>query len=394
MKILVIANKSPFPVIDGGCFAMSVFLKNLQAIEEIEQIDYFMLSTHKHPFSREAVPTDFNLKTNFQSFEIDTKLYAKSALKHLIQKKSYNLSRFYDSAVTIKIESLIHENQYDCIIFESLFPLVYLETIRKVTKAKCVLRAHNIEYEIWDDLQLNEGNPLKKWYLNQLVKALKKEEIAYYKQLDLILSISNDDIQKIEKICSTPTRFIPVSIEKTSCKTDYSSNTLCFIGAFNWEPNIEAINWFLADLNPLIQLSIPIKVEIAGKDGASVFKNMNDNFNSVHFKGFVENPIDFLKSNGVFIAPMKSGSGVKIKVLEAMSIGLPCVLTPKAAEGLNLPSNYPICKTNQDFIKTCIELASNQNKREELGKLGYAFIQSNFGFESVVGQLRASLIEN
>ena len=99
MKALVIANKSPFPIIDGGCFAMNVFLKNLQAITEIKQIDYFILSTHKHPFSKEEIPTDLKEKTEFYSVEIDTKLYAKGALKHLIQRKSYNLSRFFDSTV-------------------------------------------------------------------------------------------------------------------------------------------------------------------------------------------------------------------------------------------------------------------------------------------------------
>ena len=390
MKALVIANKSPFPIIDGGCFAMNVFLKNLQAITEIKQIDYFILSTHKHPFSKEEIPTDLKEKTEFYSVEIDTKLYAKGALKHLIQRKSYNLSRFFDSTVAQIIEALIQENQYEIIIFESLFPLVYLESIRKTSKAKCILRAHNIEFEIWDDLQLNEGNPLKKWYLNELVKALKKEEIAYYKQLDLILSLSNDDIQKIQKTCSTPTRFIPVSIEKTTCKKDYSSNSLCFIGSYNWEPNREAINWFLKDLKPTIQQSIPVKIEIAGKDGEIIFNNYATT--SVLFNGFVENPGDFLKSNGIFIAPIKSGSGVKIKVLEAMSNGLPCVLTPKAAEGLNLPSSYPICETEDAFVTLCIDLAKDASKREKLGKLGFEFIQSNFGFEGIVEKLKDSLV--
>jgi len=389
MKTLVIANKSPFPVIDGGCFAMNMFLKNLQAIPEIKQIDYLILSTHKHPFSKEAIPTDFEEKTKFLSVEIDTKLKVKSALKQLIQGKSYNLSRFFDNSVAQKIEALIQENNYDCIIFESLFPLVYLDSIRKISKAKCVLRAHNIEHEIWEDLQLNEGNPIKKWYLNQLVKTLKKEEIAYLKKVDLVLSLSNDDISKIEKIGSTPIRFIPVSIEKTTCKTDYSSNSLCFIGSYNWEPNIEAINWFLNDLNPLIQHSIPVKVEIAGKDGEKVFNYAASPL--VNFKGFVESTSEFLKSNGIFIAPMKSGSGVKIKVLEAMSNGLPCVLTPKAAEGLNLLKSYPICKTEQDFINECIDLATNLEKREQLGKLGFEFIQDNFGFENVVYKLKNSL---
>jgi hypothetical protein len=116
MKTLVIASKSPFPVIDGGCFAMNMFLKNLQAIPEIEQIDYLILSTYKHPFSKEAIPTDCEVKTKFYSVEIDTKLKVKSALKKLIQGKSYNLSRFFENSVAEKLEALILENKYDCII--------------------------------------------------------------------------------------------------------------------------------------------------------------------------------------------------------------------------------------------------------------------------------------
>ena len=164
---------------------------------------------------------------------------------------------------------------------------------------------------------------------------------------------------------------------------------MCFIGSYNWEPNREAINWFLKDLNPTIQQSIPVKIEIAGKDGSSVFKDLATS--SVEFKGFVESPSEFLKSNGIFIAPMKSGSGVKIKVLEAMSNGLPCVLTPKAAEGLNLPPTYPICETEDAFITLCINLAKDSVKREKLGKLGFEFIESNFGFEGVVEKLKDSL---
>jgi len=385
MKTLVIAHKSPFPVIDGGCFAMNVFLKNLQAIEKISQIDYLILSTHKHPFEKEDIPKEITKKVVFHRAIIDTKLYALSALKHLIQGKSYNLSRFYDKTVVVKLEALIQQNKYEYIFFESLFTLVYLKDIRKISLATCVLRAHNIEFEIWDSLRFNENRKLKKWYLSQLVQTLKKEEITHFGNLDLILSLSNDDIQAIEKISSTPTRFIPVSIEKTKCKTDYSNASFCFIGAFNWEPNLEAMNWFLNDLNPLIQQSISIRTEIAGKNSKKINYTKNDS--KVGFMGFVKSSSEFLQSNGIFIAPLKSGSGVKIKVLEAMSNGLPCVLTPKAAEGLNLPKEYPICENSEAFISECIELAQNEHKRAYLGKLGYEFIQSQFTFESVVNEL-------
>ena len=55
MNVLILSHKPPFPIIDGGCFAMTQFLKNISSIETIEQIEYFSIHTHKHPL----IPEDF-----------------------------------------------------------------------------------------------------------------------------------------------------------------------------------------------------------------------------------------------------------------------------------------------------------------------------------------------
>jgi glycosyltransferase involved in cell wall biosynthesis len=388
MKVLVIAHKPPYPVIDGGCFASSKFLKNLLLIDKIESIDYFSLSTHKHPFDSQKFPSEIRSKVSLHGAEIDTKLKPLSAFVHLIQNKSYNLSRFFQQEVENEILKIANKKNIDTVIFDGLAAAVYLKTIKKL-KLKCILRAHNIEFEIWNSLKNNTTNPLKKWYLNQLTKSLQREEIEIFNDLDLILTLSHDDLKQCRELTKTKACIVPVSIESETPKTDYSSADLCFLGAFNWEPNSEAITWFLNSIYPKIKEKTDVKIHIAGKDSTILEKYKS--LEGVQLHGFVESPSDFLKSNGIFVAPMLSGSGVKIKVLEAMNNGLPCVLTPKAAEGLKLPETYKICKTENEFTQETLRLIDDENDRKLLGELSRNFIREHFSMEAVSETLEAAL---
>jgi hypothetical protein len=91
MKVLIISHKPPFPVIDGGCLAMSRFLENIHSQKEIENITYLSLSTFKHPFERHEIPQKKFNKVTFIDKYIDTKLRPEKALKDLIHPAGMKL---------------------------------------------------------------------------------------------------------------------------------------------------------------------------------------------------------------------------------------------------------------------------------------------------------------
>jgi glycosyltransferase involved in cell wall biosynthesis len=111
--------------------------------------------------------------------------------------------------------------------------------------------------------------------------------------------------------------------------------------------------------------------------------------------GFVESSLDFIQNNGIFIAPLLSGSGVKMKVLEAMSLGVPCVISSKAAEGLNLPPIIPICRNKKEFIEKLYLLLNDDEMKIEIGKAGKEFIKREFSSELVSLRIKQSIqLEN
>ncbi len=389
MKILILSHKPPYPIIDGGCFAMTQFLKNMSSIETIEQIEYFFIRTHKHPFITEEFPTIKNV--NFSSSFVDTKIYIIDALISFIKFKSYNISRFYSKSVKNKLEQLCKKMNFDIVIFEGLFTTIYQKDIQGFSNAKFGYRAHNIEHQIWEQLANKEKNFLKRFYMKSLAKNLKSEEIISLKSVDFILPLSSKDEVNIKKISGNPSFHIPVSIDTQRQKIDFSSVSLCFIGSFNWIPNREGIVWFIKNIFPRIKENYPeISINIAGIESEKIIELKG--IDGVNVKGFVENSSDFLLENGIFIAPIISGSGVKIKVLDALSLGLPCVLTEIAAEGLDLPPSLNISKTADDFTNDLLLLINNESDRKIRGLDAYSFINAKFSDKKINSDLKECLI--
>jgi len=391
MNVLILSHKPPFPIIDGGCFAMTQFLKNISSIETIEQIEYFSIHTHKHPFITEEFPEIKNV--NFSSSFVDTKIYFIDALISFIKFKSYNISRFYSKSVKKELEQLCKKMNFDIVIFEGLFTTIYQKDIQGFSNAKFGYRAHNIEHEIWQQLAKKERNSIKKYFLKVLAKNLKTKEIEIINSVDFILPLSSKDQEKIKKIANKPSFYIPVSINNFEPKADYSNLSLCFIGSFNWRPNSEGLLWFIKDVFPKIKQHFPhITINIAGRESEKI--NELKGLDGVNIKGFVKNSSDFLLENGIFIAPLISGSGVKIKVLEALSLGLPCVLTEIAAEGLDLPTTINISKTADDFTNDLLQLINNESARKIRGLDAYSFIKAEFSDNKINSDLKECLISS
>jgi polysaccharide biosynthesis protein PslH len=382
MKVLVLSHKPPYPIVDGGCLAMSRFVIDLNGIKQIEKIDYLTFSTHKHSFISSAYDQLNTGKVSFQGIPIDTKIKLIPAFASLLKQKSYHTKRFFHSHVAEILLAKLNSTNYDVVIFESLFAAIYTPIIRTAFKGKICYRSHNLEFRIWSDLAQNEKNPLKAWYIKQLAKTLKMEELTTWNQVDLILPISKNDAEFMKQTTQTKVHYLPSSMPDNKREINRTIQRVCFLGSFDWEPNLEAIKWFIDVILPVISLEFPqIEFHIAGSKSTEIpFEYRKA---SVVIHGFVEDPLQFMAENGIFVAGLQSGSGIKMKILEAMSIGAPCVLTTKAAEGLRIDSIIPVHNNTESFISDIRELLKNEDQRNVRGTLGKQFIQENFSSELV-----------
>lgn len=388
MRILYLTHKPIFPVVDGGCKAMLQFLKCLLHLNP--EIDHLCLSTHKHPFSLESYPEELKKKLNIENVSIDTTVKTGQVLRHLISRKSYNLSRFDSKEAHTYLANKLISKNYDFILLESLYCTPYISTIHEFSRGRIILRSHNVEFKLWEQLSQNTSGFLKKSYLKRLAKDLKQSEIQAYCDVDFIFTISESDKKAIEKLgVKTSIKTIPVAMDQQPRNVDDSNMRISFIGSMNWQPNIEAVKILVNELFPRIKENSPsTELHLAGSYMNGLYPTNPEKKLINH--DFAEDLHSYLRENGIMLLPIRSGSGVRVKILEALSLGIPIVTTPIGAMGITDQSALVICDTEDQLTQQTLDLLHSPERRKKQGTAAWNYIHSNYSIEQISTQIALS----
>lgn len=381
----------PYPPNDGGAIATLNMIKGLAKFGD--EVTVLAMQTHKHSFSVNNLPKDLTKSINWFQVYVNTKLNPiKAFLNLLFSTKPYNAVRFKSNNFEKKVKNLLLQSEYDIIQLEGLYLYFYVKTIREFSNAKIVLRAHNIEHEIWYRLAINEKFWFKKRYLNQLSKRIKKLEFKLLKKVDLLVPITkrDSDVLKmniIENVFVSPTGIEESKFESVIPKY---KQTLFYIGALDWIPNQEALRWFLTKVWNDIKNEFPTwEFVIAGRNAPYSFEN-ELNSHSVNYIGEVEDATKFIDENNIMIVPLLSGSGMRIKIIEGMARGK-CILTTSiGAEGISAENGKSIFiqDTALDFKRVLKKIIQNQDLIENCGKNAFIFVKQNYNNHYIINSLR------
>lgn len=382
MKVLIIGSRVPFPLRDGGAIATYNLLKGLS--EQEVEVDFITLNTSKHFVESSTFEKEFSFLNHSEFFYIDTTLKPLKALKNIFSKGSYNVERFTDPEFARRIQNLCDNNQYDIIHFEGLFVAQYLPMIR--TKAVKLLRQHNIEYTIWKTLAATKRG-LMRCYLKFLANRLYEFEKTITPQFDALVSITESDrtasiyMLGFKNTLAT----IPAGIlhENTSPQ-NINSSYMYHIGSMEWMPNLEAMEWFHKDIWPLIARASPeAEFFMAGKNMPISYQAWSDN--QFHVNGEVESVENFSADKSILVVPLRSGSGIRIKTIEAMMAGKAVVTTTQGAQGLDIidGEHCLIADDAKTFADKTLSLIKDDALRHRLSTNGKLYADSNFGNEAV-----------
>lgn len=389
MKVLQLCNKPPQPIIDGGCIAINNIATGL--LSKDVELKLLTIATQKHPFELEKFSPSFVEKTKIEAVFVDTRINVIDAFSALVTADSYNISRFFSPDFNKRLIQLLEENKFDIIHLESLFLTPYIETIRKYSNAKIILRSHNLEHLIWERLASSTGNTAKKIYLKHLAAKLKKYEYKTLNEVDGIAAISFEDTSRYKQLkCKVPLLTIPfgINLEKYPFKEMDTNKkpTLFHIGSMDWEPNKEAISWLLDEIWPMI-LNTEVELHLSGRKMPGYILDQSNDKLIVH--GEVDNAIAFMDSYDILIAPLLSGSGMRVKIIEAMGMGKAVVTTKVGAEGINYThnENIIIAETAEEIAKALILLINNPLEVKRVGKNARTLIESEYDNNIIIDNL-------
>ena len=386
MKVLLLCNKSPWPPKEGGPIAMYAMIKGL--LMAGISVKVLALNTNKYAVDLKDIPVEFKNQTRISFVKIDLSIKPVDAFINLFTKQSYHVTRFMTADVSRALIDILTSETFDVIQFESLYLTSYITLIRHYSSARLVLRAHNIEHLIWQRLALETTLPVNKLYLKYLAKSLKSYEVSVMNKLDGIVTIThNDEVRFRDLGCTTLVDTIPFGISYPAIIKPVDipqQKTLFHIGSMNWIPNQEGIRWFLKECWPQIHVKFPeVRLVLAGREMPKWM--LNTAISGVDIKGEVADASRFMCENGIMVVPLFSGSGVRVKIIEAMALGKTVITTSLGAEGIMCEhrKNILIADTPDEFLDAIITCFSDQGVASQIGENARQYIQENHLMEKV-----------
>ncbi len=316
------------------------------------------------------------------------------------QRKHYRLGQFYSTlhthsffhmlAVNSKMQSLL-----DRLLSNDSFDIVqtefsHLGSYNLKTDAVKIIDAHNIEYDNFRRMWLNDHRPIRKFHYFLEYKKLLNEEINGCSKQDALFLTSERDKKLFDKdIPGVPKFVIPNGVDSTYFSPGENQPepfTMVFTGMMAYVPNYDGILYFLDEIFPLVQKKVPnAKVYIVGNRPP---KQLSDRATeNIIITGFVEDVRPFIRRASIYIVPLRMGGGTRLKIAEALSMKIPIVTTSIGCEGIDIASGESaiIADDPVSFADEIVSLFHDDAKRKKLINNGYELMKSKYEW-SVIGK--------
>lgn len=397
MKILWLSHFVPYPP-KGGVLQRGYHLLKQTAKEHEVHLLSFQQDDLMAPLF-ENVEQGLNeaqehLSTFCESIKIlpipsDKNKYTKyfTALKSLFTHYPYNINWLLSEEFACELKKLISENDFDFIHFDTISLVPFKKHCKNIP---CSLDHHNIESHMLIRRASKESNLLKKAYYMQEGKRLEAYEKKHCPEFSFNFTCSDIDTQRLISLSPTSKTYTIANGVDTEYfnpePTVTKQNSLLFIGTLSWYPNIEAVLFIANVIWPKIKEKLPdIHIDIIGVNPPQELIELSKQDPRFRVHGFVDDIIPFFKQSKCYVCPIKDGGGTKLKIVDALSMGMAIIADPIACEGIDVTdrSNVYFAQTQDEYVDGIIDILSNDNVRQNLEKNARHLATNQYSYDSI-----------
>ncbi|MGL4570199.1 MAG: glycosyltransferase [Clostridium sp.] len=325
------------------------------------------------------------LVSNNYSFKI------VNSLKNIFKLDPISVSNRYNDSLATKLKSI----NYDYILLENFNMINYL---KDVNSNNTFLRVHNIESI--SRKELFKSNPLNLRSILELIESYKYKRIEKkaIKEVDKFLFISLDEKNIFEKKYpqySSKFYWLPTAIDIKHTKNQFycTKDYILYYGDLSVSHNIQGLLRYVDKIYPTIKEKYPeIKLKIIGKI-SNFDRERLEKIKGIDILGYVDDLEKYIYESLFIIAPIYTGAGVKIKVINTISYNKLLITTPKGIEGTGLKrgENVLSAETDTDFINLSIKCLENNKQISDIPQKSLEFIQKFYSYEVQIERLKEIL---
>ena len=301
-------------------------------------------------------------------------------LAHLGARPPYAVSRFADAKVQKQLRTWFREQRFDVAVCDFLDAAVNFPGRLNIPS---VLFQHNVESEIWRRHSATADNPGKKMiYRTEFRKMLRYERATVSKFQHVIAVSENDRSLMTQWVDGDRVTVVPTGVDLAEYRPDPANSNsdsanpnsdpnasaplITFVGAMDWEPNVDGVEYFCAEVWPSIKAEVPqARFRIVGRNPGRRVQRWVSIDASIEVTGRVPSVVEHLRQSAVVVVPLRIGGGTRLKIYEAMAAGRAVVSTTVGAEGLDVHHGHDITLADdaRSFAQAVIALLRDPELR-------------------------------
>lgn len=278
------------------------------------------------------------------------------------------------------------------VILEWTERVVLASTIKMYfPNAKIVASEHDVTF-IGYERKKEYFNGVKKLYWNEKYKNEKKKEIQALKICDLVLPHNPDNVDVLENCGIAEDRIcwlVPAYNDLSQCNRNSNGIDILFFGAMSRPENYLSAIWFIDNVMPLLK-SDNYRFVILGSRPPEELKKRE--CTKIVITGFVESIVPYFEKSMCMVAPLVLGAGIKVKIIEALSSGIPVLTNEIGIEGIHAETgrDYLLCRTPEEYAEA-IQKAAN-GKLDSIGENGRRFVSTEFNVEGSIENYKERIV--
>lgn len=310
----------------------------------------------------------------------------------LLRRRPFLIARDSVDQMHQLVQQLLQENQFDAVHADQLWMAQYALAAKQAQPSlTAVLDQHNATYLVPKRLANGSRNPLMKWILQQESAHMAQFEVASCQQFDQVIWVTAEDKTAVAQVAANPDSIrgpvIPICADpaaKPAVARQPNGRRVTFLGGLHWPPNAEGIVWFAREVWPHIHQAVPDAIfTVMGKDPPSELQP--DQIPNLEVTGYVDDVQPYLQQTAVFIVPLHAGGGMRVKIIDGWSWGLPIVSTTIGAEGIQYHDGHDllIADTAQAFAAATVRLLQAPASAAELAGNGRRTLETHYDWRLI-----------
>lgn len=386
MKVLWLTYDLPYPLVSGGKLRAYHLIKGLS---QNHQIDLFSFIRSKDQL--QYLPELQKYCGRMKTFKRPRVWRLRNVLRSGFSYLPFAAVVYDYLQVRIILERMLKEGDYDLVHFESFYPAVYLPFVKDLG-FQTLMGNENVEYQIYRRYMEQKRFPLLRWLLSVDILKMRKFEERLWRLAAVNIAPSEDDADTILEVTGEECFVIPNAVDTASfsqIKREANDKPVClFVGDFTYLTNQDAVEWLAKEIIPRFSLlTSHFPLLIVGRNPTKEIKDLASE--NVVIDSMVEDIRDAYARADVFLAPIRIGSGTRLKILEAMAAGLPVVSTTIGAEGLDVRDgeNILLADDPHEFLQKTVELLKDGALRAKIGAAGRDLVRQKYDWRQSVQKL-------